>query len=1129
MPTTTSQSVGEKYKKYTAREHVLARPDTYIGSTEKETELRWVLRDGQMRLTEVEVVKGLYKIFDEACVNARDHYVRMSSAQGASSVVDQPVKNIDVTINRETGVITVRNDGNGIDVIEHPEYKVQVPELIFGHLRTSTNYDDTESKTTGGRNGYGVKLTFIWAKWGSVETVDHKRKKKYTQRFDNNLADIRKATITRSTVKPYTEVSFLPDYERFGLPGLTDDMYAVLVKRVYDLGAVTDTSVRIKLDGKVLPVRTFAACVDLYRGPKGEDPRIVEESECGRWRYAAAKSQTDEFGHLSFVNGINTSNGGTHVQYLLNQITRKLTAYIQTKKGVKVKTTAIKEQLWLMVDSVIENPSFDSQTKDVLKTPSTKFGSSPTVSDKFIEKLAKMGIMETALSLTAVKDKEAAKKTDGKKSRSVRGIAKLTDANYAGGAKSGECTLILCEGDSAKAGVLSGLGRDDRNRFGVYALKGKPLNVRDVTPKRISENTECTEIKQAMGLTTGACFTTAGEVDKKLRYGKICIMADQDLDGCHIKGLIVNYIETQWPSLAALDGFISYMSTPIVKAKKGSTEIQFYNEAEKVAWEESQGAGAKGWKLKYYKGLGTSSGKEWREYFADPHLTGFNMSDVCKETLHMAFAKSCADKRKAWLAKHDASASLDATRTSVSFKEWTDTELRPFSVYDCERSVSGVDGLKPSQRKVLYAARKRNMVGEVKVAQFAGYVSEHSAYHHGEASLNKTIVGMAQEFPGSNNIAILQPSGQFGTRLEGGKDSASERYIYTLLAPITEALFPPGDDAVLPRVMDDGQKVEPKFYTPVMPLSLVNGVCGIGTGFSSSVPSCNPIAIATYIRAALNGTARPAITPYFQDFKGDIALKPDGKYVTKGVWRRVSKNTIQVSELPVGVWTQDFKTRLEKLLADKQHPSVKDYADMSTDQVVDFTIEFHPGVLDKGELTAYVEKTLSMVGNKSMNNMHIFDRDKRIQKFAELKDVLDAYIPFRLEFCGKRINHEIEALTQQIQTMQNKCRFITEQISGELDLRGKNSAAAVALLNEREYHVGDETAPFQYLLRMPFTSLLQENIDKMTADCKVKEVERHALQNTTPERFWIEQLDVFETAYRKYLKARGSRNNTKAK
>jgi DNA topoisomerase-2 len=1082
-----------------------------------------------MRLTDVEVVKGLYKIFDEACVNARDHYVRMTSAQGATKVDDQPVRNIEVTIDRESGVVTVRNDGNGIDVVEHPEHKVQVPELIFGHLRTSTNYDDSESKTTGGRNGYGVKLAFIWAKWGSVETVDHKRKKKYTQRFENNLADIRKATITRSTVKPYTEVSFLPDYERFGLPGLTDDMYDVLVKRVYDLGAVTDTSVKIKLDGQVLPVRTFAACVDLYRGPKGEDPRVVEESECGRWRYAAAKSQTDEFDHLSFVNGINTSNGGTHVQYLLNQITRKLTAYIQAKKGVKVKTTAIKEQLWLMVDSVIENPSFDSQTKDVLKTPSTKFGSSPTVSDKFIEKLAKMGIMETALSLTAVKDKETAKKTDGKKSRSVRGIAKLTDANYAGGAKSGVCTLILCEGDSAKAGVLSGLSRDDRNCFGVYALKGKPLNVRDVTPKRISENNECTEIKQAMGLTTGASFATAGEVAKNLRYGKICIMADQDLDGCHIKGLVVNYIETQWPSLAAIDGFIGYMSTPIVKAKKGATEIQFYNEAEKIAWEESQGAGAKGWKLKYYKGLGTSSGKEWREYFADPHLTGFNMSNDCKQTLYMAFAKACANERKTWLGEHDATASLDATLTSVTYKEWTDKELRPFSVYDCERSVPGVDGLKPSQRKVLYAARKRNMTGEVKVAQFAGYVSEHSAYHHGEASLNKTIVGMAQEFPGSNNIAILQPSGQFGTRLEGGKDSASERYIYTLMAPITEALFPPGDDAVLPRVLDDGHAVEPEFYTPVMPVSLVNGVCGIGTGFSSSVPSCNPITIATYIRASLNGTTQPTIAPYFQDFKGDIALKPDGKYVTKGVWRRVSKTTIHVSELPVGVWTQDFKTRLEKLLADKQHPSVKDYADMSTDQVIDFTIDFYPGVLDKGDLTTYVDKTLNMVSNKSMNNMHIFDRHKRIQKFAELKDVLDAYIPFRLEFCGKRIEHEIAALTHQIQTIQNKCRFIAEQISGVLDLRGKNSAAAIALLEERGYHVGDKSAPFQYMLRMSFTSLLQENIDKMTADCKVKESEMDALQKMTPEQLWIGQLDTFGAAYCKYLKDRGSRNNTKSK
>jgi DNA topoisomerase II len=1122
------KSVENTYVKYTDREHVLARPDMYIGPVEPETGARWVLDgNGKMELREVTVIKGLYKLFDEVCVNARDHWVRMADAPGDSKDGDYPVRLIDVTIDRATGVITVRNDGNGIDVVTHPKHNVYVPELVFGHLRTSTNYDDTESKTTGGRNGYGVKLAFVWALWGSVETVDHTRQKHYIQRFEKNLATIQKPAIKRSTVKPYTEVSFLPDYARFGLDGLTDDMYAILVKRVYDMGAVTDASVRIKLNGEVLPVRTLAACADMYLGPKGEVPRAFETSGNERWHYAVSLTHTDEFEQMSFVNGINTSEGGTHVQAVLNQLVRKLTAYILAKKGVKVKSTSIKEQLWLMLDCVVENPSFDSQTKDVLKTPAGKFGSTPVVSDKFVEKVAKMGVMETALALTAVKDKDAAKKSDGKGRGAVRGIVKLTDANKAGGSRSGECTLILCEGDSAKGGVMSGLSREDRNCIGVYALRGKPLNVRDVSAKRIADNTECTEVKKAMGLVNGAEYANAADVASKLRYGKICIMADQDLDGQHIKGLVVNYIETQWPSLAAIPGFLSYMSTPIVKARKGAIEIQFYNDTEVQEWKQTNADTFQSWRLKYYKGLGTSTGKEWREYFADPHVTSFAMDAKCSAALNMAFAKSCSDDRKVWLAGHDTTLSLDARATTVTYAEWIDAELRPFSVYDCERSVAGVDGLKPGQRKILYAARKRNLRQEVKVAQLAGYVSEHAAYHHGEASLNKTIVGMAQEYVGSNNIALLNPGGQFGTRLQGGKDSASERYIYTNLAAVTDALFPTGDDAVLPRICDDGMMVEPEFYLPVIPYWF-NGVGGIGTGFSTFISSYNPRDLSAYIRKRLEGTDVEGITiaPYFEGFMGTIEMLEGGKYVTRGIHRRTGVNTIHVTELPIGTWTDDFKARLEKIMSDKSTNCILEYSDMSTDQVVDYTIEFQAGHLSKmSNLDEYLDKLLGLSSTKSLNNMHLFDANKKIRKYAFITEILDEYVVLRLEHCAVRIAAEIDAYNQHIRLLDGRCRFIAEQLSGELDLRGKRSAEVQAMLTERKYYIGeDESSPFQYLLRMAFTSLLQENIEKMEAEKLAKQQALSSLEGTTPSAFWHKELDTLDLAYNAYLEQRRKRN-----
>jgi hypothetical protein len=246
-----------------------------------------------------------------------------------------------------------------------------------------------------------------------------------------------------------------------------------------------------------------------------------------RWEYAVALSPTGEFIQVSFVNGIHTSKGGKHVEYILGQVTRNLVEYIEKKKKIKVNPNAIKEQLFLFIRCDIENPAFDSQTKDYMNTPSSKFGSKCDVSEKFIEKVAKMGVMDAACAITEVKENKAAKKTDGTKSKSVRGIPKLTDANWAGTDKSYLCTLIFCEGDSAKAGIISGLSSEDRNIIGVYPLKGKLLNVRGEPSKKISENKEITEIKKILGLETGKEYNPES-VASCLRYSKVLFMTDQD-------------------------------------------------------------------------------------------------------------------------------------------------------------------------------------------------------------------------------------------------------------------------------------------------------------------------------------------------------------------------------------------------------------------------------------------------------------------------------------------------------------------------------------------------------------------------------------------------------------------------
>ena len=377
-----------------------------------------------------------------------------------------------------------------------------------------------------------------------------------------------------------------------------------------------------------------------------------------------------------------------------------------------------------------------------------------------------MGVMDTALSSTQLKEISGAKKTDGRKTRSIRGIPKLIDANWAGGVKSSQCILILCEGDSAKAGIVSGLSREDRNNYGVFPLKGKLLNAKDANIKKINDNAEIANIKKIMGLESNKKYTEE-ETKNKLRYGQIMIMTDQDLDGSHIKGLCINLFQSHWNNLIKIKSFLGFMNTPILKAKKGKKEQQFYNEAEYELWKKENNDG-KGWKIKYYKGLGTSTAKEFKEYFEKKKVITFKYEENCDDKIDMVFNKKRADDRKDWLVKYDRKLVLDTNKKEITYEDFIDKEMIHFSKYDNERSIPNMmDGLKTSLRKILFSAFKRNLVNEIKVAQFAGYISEHSCYHHGEMSLNKGIVGMAQEFVGSNNINHLIPRGSIWYKING--------------------------------------------------------------------------------------------------------------------------------------------------------------------------------------------------------------------------------------------------------------------------------------------------------------------------------------------------------------------------
>lgn len=930
------------WKKFTHREHILARPDTYVGPIENV----------------------MNKIFQEIIVNASDEYMR-----------DPKCNHIDVTVEGTT--VTISNN-KCIPVIKHDEEGIWLIELIFGHLLTSSNFDDDTTRYTGGRNGYGAKLTNIFSKRFTVTSCDPVNNLEYSQTWRNNMSICDEPVIKKYRLKSgkFT-VSFDPDMSR--VPSFQIDS---LKEIAIDSGLWVP---KVYFNGELV-----SGNLDQF----GSGPKISQ----GNWEIIVGRS-TDGFKQHSFVNGIRTSKGGTHVDYIVSEISKAL--------GHRV--SQIKPHLCVCVKLTIDKPVFSSQTKNELESiiPAGEISLKP----KFIKDLLATGLDKDLESIEHSK----LKKSDGSKHSKIKGIPELDDANWAGTAKSEGCTLIVTEGISAKALAIAGLTIVGRNKYGVFPLRGKPKNVRDSAIKNLEANKEFTQLKQILGLKQGEVY----ENTKKLRYGKILIMTDADLDGAHIKGLILNMFHVFWPSLIRI-GFVCSMVTPVVK--RGSewfyTEESFKNAPPK-----------QGLPTKYYKGLGTSTSAEAKEYFKmiDKLTVQFDFDGATDDSMMLAFSKSQISKRKNWLLKYMSEANHQYVNYGhiirLPVSEFINVDFIKFSEEDIHRSIPHlVDGLKPSQRNVIYAGKKKNnLEKEINVGQFSGYIGEHTDYHHGETSLHGTIVGLAQDFVGSNNMNLLLPMGQFGSRLEGGSDSASVRYIFTKFAPWTKKIFDAKDDGLV------GTGV-PKFYVPVLPMCLINGSEGIGTGFSCKIPPFNPSDIKANILRILDREPMKKMNPWFKGFTGTVTQIDETSWAFDGTVRKLSETMYELTELPPGMWTQKFKETLE---ADGYR-----YENHSTDEHPKFTIFSD---VDFPCPRKVVHTT----------NMYLVTPNG-IRKFESPEEILFEYSKIRLQYYKLRKTAIKEYITNKLVNMEAKIKFIKMVMEGKIPIFGRSRAAIKVDLDAAE-------------------------------------------------------------------------------
>jgi DNA topoisomerase-2 len=1076
-------SLDKKYVKVSPREHVLLKPSMYLGDTSIRDDDNYIFNNGKIVKETINWSPAFYKIFDEIIVNAYDQSIR-----------DKTLTSIKVILNKN--FIEVSNDGQGIDVEIHKKHKIYIPELIFGNLMSSTNFGVDDTRITGGTHGLGAKLTNIFSKRFEIVVIDAERKLEYTQTFKNNMSIIEKPIIKKS--KSDTggfSVRYYPDFARFGMKELDDDIIKLFTKRVYDIAGLVEK--KIYLNGKKLEINSWKKYLELY-----DDG--LQSYKCNQHWSMGVKLERNAY-QVSFVNGIFTNKNGKHLDYIFDQIHNRYSAKIKdiTKKWLKNHITII-------LKTSVVNPSFNSQTKEELMTPYSKLGIVCDLDSAFYKlidfsKLEEMFTASSAATFT---------KSDGKKKSKIKNIPKLEDANYAGTKKSIDCILVLTEGDSAKATAISGISalKDGRNYYGVFPLKGKLLNVREVSISKVNNNEEIINLKKALGLQSNINYTKDNL--GLLRYGSVMLMMDADEDGSHIKGLVINFLNYFYPSLLNIDGFLQVLVTPVVKASSNGKVLTFKNLSSYNIWKKKNDL--KKFKIKYYKGLGTSTAKEAGEYFTDLtnhiHYITIKDTEIPNPDLELVFNKKLADDRKDWLSTYNINTTLEfEPEMNVNIHQFVNLELKHFSNYDNVRSIPNLmDGFKPSQRKVLYACIKRHLYSEAKVAQLAGNVAENTSYHHGENSLVGTIINLAQDFVGSNNINILEPIGQFGTRLLGGNDNSSARYIFTQLSPAVKLLFRTEDDGLLMYLDDDGFKIEPKTYYPIIPFVLVNGSDGIGTGFSTYIPNYNPLDIINNIMLKLDGKKPKDMIPYYKGFKGDIIKKDDDTFISKGIMR-IDGNKLHIEELPVKVWTSDYKEFIETLVYDGASP-FGSVTNMSSDKHVHFILKINDMENVSSMLkTEYadginsLEKYLGLYKHIKTSNMHLFDIHDNIKKYNTALDILNEFYKIRLNKYDERKKLLLELLKLDLDIQENKFRWLKLILDGTIDLRTMDIDKIISYLVANKFSTKDKS--YDYLLNMSIKDMSKDNIKRLEE--KIKNIKKYIkdLKNTSIQDLWRSDLN----------------------
>lgn len=435
----------------------------------------------------------------------------------------------------------------------------------------------------------------------------------------------------------------------------------------------------------------------------------------------------------------------------------------------------------------------------------------------------------------------------------------------------------------------------------------------------------------------------------------------------------------------------------------------------------------------------------------------------------------------------------------MQLSNFFNSDFVDYASYDNLRKIgSCIDGLKNASRKVIFTVLEKNIKEPIKVSQLANKVAEYAEYLHG--SLDGVVVNLGQDFAGTNNVPLLQKKGNFGTRF--AQEASAPRYIFTYGSKNLFTLFKKEDLKILKEQMFEGERIEPVFYVPTLPLILVNGSEGVSSGFAQKILPRNPKSIIKYLTNKIQGKRnnKDLLKPFFKDFKGTVEQgETSFQWLIKGKIERTNKNQITISEIPVGY---DLKTYIKVLKTLEDNKVILDWDDLS-DKEFKFIVKMNPKDLDKLSEDEILDK-LKLV-KKVTENLTCLNANNQIQEFQSAEEILDYYFKVKMEYLGKRKDYLVQELKTDLDILNAKITFIKAILDKSLVIEKQPKDKIVKNL-EKIITVKVQDS-YDYLLNMPLYSLTLEKIKALTETLKNSKLKLKETQEKTLESFWLEDLE----------------------